>query len=77
MFIRKYVHRKSDGSSDVYLAIAHTFREGEKVCQKEVCRLGRLDQLQESGQLDRLIEGLVRFSKRQWVVADEITPTPD
>ncbi len=40
----------------------------EKVHQRIVANLGRLEELQE-GQLDKLIEGLVKFFRRQWIEA--------
>lgn len=43
-------------------------RANGKVKQRVICNLGRLEELQE-GQLDRLIEGLMQYSKRQWVAA--------
>ncbi|OIQ60446.1 hypothetical protein [Neomoorella thermoacetica] len=40
---------------------------GDKVHQRVVANLGRLEELQ-AGSLDRLIEHLARFSQRQWVL---------
>ncbi len=40
----------------------------EKVYQRIVANMGRLEELQE-GQLDKLIEGLVKFFRRQWIEA--------
>lgn len=76
MFIRKYVRRRADGSSDTHLAIARTYRQGKRVYQQEVCRLGRLEELQASGQINRLIQGLARFSQRRWVMGDETSSLP-
>ena len=39
----------------IYLQIAENRREAGKVKQRVVATLGRLDQLQESGQLDSLL----------------------
>jgi Transposase DDE domain len=43
-----------------YLQIAHSVREGKKVRQQVIATLGRLDLLQASGQLDRLMRSGVR-----------------
>jgi hypothetical protein len=43
-----------------YLQIAHSVREGKNVRQQVIATLGRLDLLQESGQLDRLMRSGVR-----------------
>lgn len=67
MFIRKYVRRRADGTVDTRLVIARTYREGKKVYQEDVCRLGKLEELQASGQLDKLIQGLAQFSRQRWV----------
>lgn len=47
-----------------YLQIAESYRDGKKVRQRIVATLGRLDLLQESGQLDRLLRSGVRFSEK-------------
>src|SRR3954462_15876419 len=43
-----------------YLQIAQSVREGKKVRQQIIATLGRLDLLQQSGQLDRLMRSGVR-----------------
>src|SRR2546421_10320771 len=43
-----------------YLQIAHSVREGKKVRQQVIATLGRLDPLQQSGQLDRLMRSGLR-----------------
>jgi transposase len=43
-----------------YLQIAHSVREGKKVRQHVIATLGRLDLLQQSGQLERLMRSGVR-----------------
>jgi hypothetical protein len=73
MYVRKWVNHRMDGTTCIYVGIVSSFRRGNKVYQESVCRLGRLDQLQEKGRLDKLIEGLARFSQRRWIIADEIS----
>jgi hypothetical protein len=43
-----------------YLQIAHSVREGKKVRQQVIATLGRLDLLQQSGQLERLMRSGLR-----------------
>jgi len=72
MFIRTKVLQNKDGSVRTYLQIVEGVRVDGKVRQRVVCTLGRLDELQ-AGQLDRLIEGLTRYSKKKWVLAQART----
>lgn len=47
-----------------YLQIARSVRRGKTVRQEIIATLGRLDVLQESGQLDSLLRGGLRFARR-------------
>ena len=47
-----------------YLQIAESYRDGKKVRQRIIATLGRLDALQQSGQLDRLLRSGLRFSEK-------------
>ncbi|WP_367358736.1 hypothetical protein [Mesotoga sp.] len=40
---------------------------GNKTRQKVLVNLGRVDDLQNSGQIDRLIESLRNFSTKEWI----------
>jgi hypothetical protein len=55
--VKGTAHRK-------YLQIAESYREGKRVRQRIVVTLGRLDGLQQSGELDRLLRSGLRFSKK-------------
>ncbi|GAW92783.1 transposase [Calderihabitans maritimus] len=68
MYIRTKVFKNKDGSTRTYLYIVRGRRVNGKVRQEIVANLGRLEELQENG-LDQLIEGLARFSRRQWIQA--------
>lgn len=46
-----------------YLQIVENFREGDRVRQRVLTTLGRLDQLQQSGQLDGLLACGARFAE--------------
>ena len=65
MFVRTKTRINKDGSKVEYLQIVENTRIDGKVRQHVICTLGRLDQLQEERQIDRLVEGLVRFTKEQ------------
>ena len=67
MFVRTKVFRNKDGSTRIYLQLVTSERVGDRVRQRVVANLGRLDELQ-AGALDRLIEHLARFSRRQWIL---------
>ena len=71
MFAREHRTRKADGTVHIYLGLARSFRRGPQVHQEQICRLGRLDRLQTSGQLDRLIRSLARYSRHRWVTLEE------
>lgn len=47
-----------------YLQIVESVREGKKVRQRVLATLGRLDALQASGQLDRLLRTGLRYSEK-------------
>jgi hypothetical protein len=57
-----------DGRSYEYLQIVRSVRDGARVRQELVASLGRRDLLVATGQLDRLVQALARFSTRLRVV---------
>ena len=63
MFIRA---KKRDNRT--YLQIVENKRQGDKVVQYVKATLGRLDLLEESGQLDSLLRSGLRFSKKLLVL---------
>ncbi len=68
MYIRTKTFKNKNGSTRTYLYIVEGKRVNGKVRQRIIANLGRLEKLQE-GELDKLIEGLARFSQRQWIEA--------
>jgi len=70
MYTRVVKGRNRDGSTRSYLQLVNAYRRNGKVRQELICSIGRLDVLQESGGLDRLIASLVRHSERCWVEAE-------
>src|SRR6516162_8903839 len=70
--------RVKPAGSDRYLQIAHSVREGQKVRQQVIATLGRLDLLEASGQLERLMRSGLRHCEKFAVIdahaAGEIQP---
>ena len=64
MFIRLQICHNKDGSTRSYLHLLRSRRVNGRIRQELVCTLGRLDVLQAEGGLDRLIEGLARYSEK-------------
>ena len=67
MFVRLLVCRNKDGTTRSYLHLLRSKRVNGRTRQELVCSLGRLDVMLSDGSLDRLIEGLARYSEKQWV----------
>ncbi|MDH7512054.1 MAG: IS1634 family transposase, partial [Clostridiales bacterium] len=51
-----------------YFQIAESFRKDGKPRQRVLATLGRRDQVLASGTLDRLLQGLAKFSQKYRVV---------
>jgi len=70
--------RTKPAGSYRYLQIVHSVREGKKVRQQVIATLGRLDLLQASGQLERLMRSGLRHCQSFTVIdahaASEIQP---
>ena len=64
-----YVREKT-ARGHTYLYLVESVREGNKIRQRTICALGRKDALQESGELDRLIDSFARHSRRPSILAD-------
>jgi hypothetical protein len=63
-----YVRLNRHATGHAYLQIVRSFREAGKVKQDVVFTLGRLDVLQETGQLDNIVAALGRYATRQtWI----------
>ena len=58
-----FIRTQSNGSR-TYLLIVDNHRVDGKVKQRVLHRLGRLDELLASGQLDSLLQSLGRFSEK-------------
>ena len=70
--------RTKPAGSYHYLQIVHSVREGKKVRQQVIATLGRLDLLEASGQLERLMRSGLRHCEGFAVIdahaAGEIQP---
>jgi hypothetical protein len=60
--------RKKTSAGRAYLQIVESRREGAAVRQQVIATLGRIDELQESGQLERLLRSGARFSEKAIVL---------
>jgi len=72
-----FIRAKKSGSKNSprhYLQIVESFRDGQSVRQRVICTLGRLDLLQESGQIDALVKNLARFSHTMKALAASRQP---
>lgn len=67
MYARIKSANNRDGSKRHYLQICESKREKDKVRQKVLCNLGRVEELQD-GKLDGLIRSLAKFSQNVAVV---------
>ena len=70
MYARVVTALNKDGSTRSYLQLVRGYRKNGKVRQELICSLGRLDVLQASGGLDRLVASLAQHSERCWVDAE-------
>ncbi|MGE5769197.1 MAG: IS1634 family transposase [Betaproteobacteria bacterium] len=68
MYVRAKTVRHRDKTYE-YLQLVEARREAGRNRQRVIATLGRLDQIAASGQLDRLIAGLARFSAHLRVVS--------
>ena len=62
-----YFRKKTSGGR-AYLQIVESRREGAAVRQQVIATLGRIEDLQESGQLERLLRSGARFSEKAIVL---------
>ncbi len=60
--------RKKTSAGRAYLQIVESRREGAAVRQQVIATLGRIEDLQESGQLERLLRSGARFAEKAIVL---------
>jgi hypothetical protein len=61
--------RRKTSAGRAYLQIVASRREGEKIRQQVIATLGRYDELQASGQLERLLRSGARFAAKAMVLS--------
>jgi hypothetical protein len=60
--------RRKQSQGRIYLQIVESHRSGDRVRQRVIATLGRLDELEASGQLDRLLRSGARFVQQAMVL---------
>jgi hypothetical protein len=60
--------RRKQSQGRIYLQIVESHRTGDQVRQRVIATLGRLDELEASGQLDRLLRSGARFVQQAMVL---------
>ncbi len=60
--------RRKTSAGRAYLQIVESRREGTSVRQQVIATLGRIDELRESGQLERLLRSGARFADKAIVL---------
>lgn len=65
---RVYFRRKTSAGR-AYLQIVESRRDGDQVRQQVIATLGRYEELQESGQLERLLRSGARFASKAMVLS--------
>ena len=60
--------RRKQSQGRIYLQIVESLRTGDQVRQRVIATLGRLDELEASGQLDRLLRSGARFVEQAMVL---------
>ena len=67
--IRACTSAASRSQGRIYLQIVESQRTGDQVRQRVIATLGRLDVLEASGQLDRLVRSGARFAPQAMVLS--------
>jgi len=72
MYIRFHTIRGRRGQVYTYLELVYSERRDGKVRQERVCSLGRMEELRESGAIDRMVAKLAEVSRQRWVRAEAL-----
>jgi hypothetical protein len=72
VYVKTTVKRRGE-SEYRYLSLVEAVREGKRVTQRTLLRLGEVSELRDSGQLDRIIEALSRHANDTWCSASSIS----
>jgi len=68
MYFRIKKQKSKDGKAREYLCVAKSERQGKQVRQRTLVNLGRLDELKESGNLERLATKLNELVGKEMLV---------
>src|SRR5260370_8497489 len=74
---RRMYFRRKTSAGRAYLQIVESRRDGDQVRQQVIATLGRYEELQASGQLERLLRSGARFSAKAMLLSaapEEATP---
>ena len=61
--------RRKTSAGRAYLQIVESHRDGDQVRQQVIATLGRFEELQASGQLERLVRSGARFAAKAMVLS--------
>jgi transposase len=76
VYVKSTTKRRGDTEYQ-YLSLVEAVRDGHRVTQRTLLRLGEVTELRESGQLDRIIEALSRHASRTWCPSSSLSAAPD
>lgn len=76
MYVKTTVKRRGEHEYR-YLALVEAVRDGRRVTQRTLLRLGEVSELRETGQLDRIIEALSQHARDTWCPASSISAAAD
>jgi transposase len=76
VYVKTTVKRRGEREY-TYLSLVEAVRDGKRVTQRTLLRLGEVSELRETGQLDRIIEALSRHASGTWCQASSISAAPD
>jgi len=72
MYVRFHTVRGRHNQAYTYLELVYSERRNGKVQQERVCSLGRVEELQKRGAIDRMIAKLSEVARQRWVRAEAL-----
>lgn len=71
MYVKRTVRRRGE-KEYTYLSLVEAVRVDGKNRQRELFRLGEVSELEQSGQLDRVIAALTKYASGEWMDARSV-----
>ena len=71
MYVKRTVRRRGE-KEYIYLSLVEAVRVDGKNRQRELFRLGEVSELEQSGQLDRVIAALTKYASGEWMDARSV-----